>query len=159
MLRKAIIMMGIAMSCCEPARQGVDRNLPTMHLLLYGSEELWNTIAIPKGLPVILFYFSPDCPHCRGQMQDMLNDQDLMNSFRIYAITSRPMRDIHSFYDELQLSKYPSVQVGVDVESVCSHYYNIKGVPFTAVYDAEMQLVVAYSGRVNVDQLQAHLTK
>src|SRR4051812_33041244 len=72
--------------------------MPAYNLLLMDSVTQLNTGHIPAGKPAILFLFSPYCPYCRAQVEDIVKHIKSFEGIKIYMISSFPFPIIKSFY-------------------------------------------------------------
>lgn len=139
----------------KPIKTGLEgKMLPKFGLLLSDSITYINTNNIPEGKPVVLFYFSPQCPYCRDQLADMIKEIDVLKDVRIYMITGFPLPAIKDFLEEYELYKYPNITMGRDSTEYLAHYFNVPGVPYTAIYGKDKRLKGAFAGRMKGKQIK-----
>lgn len=127
--------------------------LPEFNLLLTDSTTWLNTRNIPAGKPTVLFYFSPTCPYCRAQTEEIIEDMDKLKSMQFYFITSSSLAGLKSFCKEFELSKYRNIISGVDTGHIVSDYFEIEGVPYTAIFNKNKKLNKSYLGKIYSSQL------
>lgn len=127
--------------------------LPEFSLLLTDSTTWINTRNIPSGKPTVLFYFSPTCPYCRAQTEEMIEDMDKLKSIQFYFITSNPLAGLKNFCKEFKLEKYKNIISGVDTGYFVSDYFKIEGVPYTAIFNKNKKLNRSYLGKIYSSQL------
>jgi len=127
--------------------------LPEFNLLLNDSTTYINTANIPAGKPVVLFYFSPECPYCRAQMDGIIKDMTTLKDIRFYIFTSWPFPEMKAFYKHFQLNKYPNISVGVDYADFFAGHFKATGVPYMAIYQKDKKLNKAFLGNVNSKQI------
>lgn len=125
------------------------RELPDFTLLLTDSSTYLNTKDIPFGQPVVLFYFGPNCPYSRAQMEEILKNVSKLQSFRFYVITPWPFSEMKRFYDKYQLNKYSNIVTGYDVNNFIRTYFKIEKIPYTAIYEENKKLKGAFLGMVS----------
>ncbi len=129
--------------------------LPVFNLLLRDSIELFNTFYIPKGRPIALMFFSPDCEHCQHAMTALTNGMDSISNIRFYLITMvRSMTDIRKFCNDRHLEKYKNIEVvGQDSEFAFIDFFGTMHIPDIALYDSDKQFVHLFEGNINVKDL------
>lgn len=128
--------------------------LPAVSLLLSDSITYINTSSIPAGKPVVLFYFSPQCPYCRAQVAEIVKDMDALKDIQIYMITGFPIPEIRRFLKEYQLTKYTNVIMGRDSTEYLAYYFKVPGVPYMAIYGKDRKLRNAFIGQVYGKQIK-----
>jgi len=138
-----------------PLKTGLEgKPLPSFNLLLNDGVTYFNTGNIPAGKPVVLFYFSPECPYCRAQMTNIINDISSLQNVRFYVFTNYPFSELRSFYKHYQLQKYQNIVVGVDYANFFGDYFKIQVVPYTAIYSKDNKLNKAFIGNIPVKQIK-----
>lgn len=139
----------------EPQKTGHEgKALPEFSFLLTDSITYFNTGAIPAGKPVVLFYFSPHCPYCRAQVDEIIEDIDKLKNIQFYMITSFPLPEMKHFYQEFQLSKYPNITMGRDTTNFLADYFEVTGVPYMAIYGKDKKLRKAFMGKLYGKQIE-----
>ncbi|MBW8688154.1 TlpA family protein disulfide reductase [Chitinophaga rhizophila] len=152
----ALIVIAIV-SCTRqqrPLPKGIDRELPEFTIQLQDTSVRFNTTKIPKGQPVVLFFFGPDCPYCQSMTRELVKRMDEFKDTRFYLVTVADFKEIH-FYDTLfKLDKYKNVTLGKDVNSFFFNYYKAPGFPYLAVYDKRKEFREIILGGVSIDSLK-----
>ena len=108
--------------------------LPSFSLLLPDSTTWVNTENIRPDKPVVMFFFSPHCPYCHAQMNDIMDNIGKLKNIQFYLVTSFSVPDMKQFYNEYKLADYPNIIVGRDSANFSGKYFKTPGVPFTAVF-------------------------
>ena len=121
--------------------------------LLKTDSSLITKQGLKKNQPVLLMYFSPDCPHCRHQLEDMLTRIKAFKKIQIILATYRPIEELALFQEKYKLNDYPNIQVGRDTRYFIQPFYKIKNLPYLALYDKKGNLIRTYEGNVKVDTL------
>jgi protein-disulfide isomerase len=148
----------IAFMACNTRRQPIKTNfdgkpLPAFKLLLTDTTFM-NTGNISAGKPAVLFYFNPNCPYCRAQMEDIVKNISSLKDIRFYIFTTWPFPAMRAFYNHYQLGKYPNISVGVDYTNFFIYNFKPKGTPYLAIYGKSKKLNEAFLGKINIDQLK-----
>lgn len=139
----------------EPQKTGLEgKPLPEFSLLLPDSSTVVNTRNIPEGKAIVLFFFSPYCPYCREQTKEIIDDMDKLKSIQFYFITRFSIRELQEFNKEFELDRYTNITTGVDVANFLSPYFEIAGVPYTAIYGKKKMLNKAFMGNIYSSQLK-----
>jgi thiol-disulfide isomerase/thioredoxin len=130
------------------------KSLPSFNLLLSDSLTYFNTSNIPKGKPIALFYFGPNCPYSRAQMEEIIEDMSILKNIRFYIFTIYPYQDMKNFYDYYNLGKYPNITVSLDYTNFFGNYFETQAVPYLAIYGKDKRLIKAFIGKVYGKQIK-----
>ena len=129
--------------------------LPAFNILLSDSVTIFNTYNIPKGKPIALFFFSPDCGHCQRTTMRLTDSMDLLQDIQFYMITPvHSMDEIRKFSDKFHLKDLKNVTVlGRDYEFFFGSFYGVRVVPDVALYDENKKLIKLIQGETNVQAI------
>ena len=144
------------LGCYEipPVKTGLEgKPLPFFNLLLIDSITHFNTKNIPAGKPTVLFFFSPDCPHCRALTKEIVSDMKTFKNVQFYILTSFPFELLKKYYDHYKLKNYSNITVGQDVASYFANYFKATGVPYIAIYSKEKRLKQVLVGKVSTSRI------
>jgi len=143
-----LLIACLVISCKRPTiKTGLEgQSLPAFNLLLSDGISNFSTGNIPIGQPAALFYFSPRCPYCRAQMNEILQNMDELKGIRFCMITNFPFPEMKHFYNEYKIGNYPNIIVGYDSLYAFSNYFKAEGVPYMAVYSRDKKLKGVYIG-------------
>ncbi|PSL45692.1 hypothetical protein CLV51_104399 [Chitinophaga niastensis] len=158
-MKNAIILLLLVGLCgCfgrEPEKTVLKgKSMPSFNLLLADSITHLNTISIPAGKPIVLFYFGPNCPYSRAQMDEIIENMPSLKDIQFYIFTTAPFPEMKGFYDHYQLRKYPNMAVGLDYDNFFSDYFKAIGVPYMAIYGRDKRLNEAFVGKVGGSQIK-----
>lgn len=123
--------------------------IPTFNILLTDGVTRVSTGTIPPGSPVVLVLFSPQCPYCTDLVESIVPQIGVLPDIRFYFITPCPMAEVQQFSRHYQLNKYANVVVGMDYDNFLLCHTNTRAIPYTAVYDGNMQLKEAVFGQTD----------
>ena len=129
--------------------------LPAFNILSIDSVTLFNTYNIPKGKPVALLFFDPDCKHCKANIQELTKKMDSLRNVDFYLFSARhDLSMIRTFVETHKLASYPNIKiVGMDKEFFFFSYYKVKFVPDLALYDSNKKLIKLLQGEFTVKEL------
>ena len=103
-----------------------------------------DTKEIPKGKPLVLVYFSPDCDHCQKLTASILNHMKALKDVRFYFITCDPFDRLRVFDRYYKIDKYPNIVLGRDYAFFYPNYINTFNTPYVEVYDKHKQLRIVF---------------
>lgn len=153
LLRTGFIIVLIYLPACieRPSmRTGMEGSVvPSFNLLLLDGKR-FNTSSIPAGKPIVLFYFTPNCPFCRAQMKEIVDEIESLRGIIVCAITTGPYSDARKFYDYYKLARYRNIIVAGDLEFYFEKYFKIDRVPYLVIYDEERKMKQAILGKTDV---------
>lgn len=109
--------------------------------------------ALTKNKPVLLMYFSPDCDHCQHQTKDMLADMEQLKQVQILMCSYQPLPQMQAFYKDYALSKYPNILMGRDISYFFPPFFQMKNLPFMALYNKKFVLIKIYEGNHRIEKL------
>lgn len=127
--------------------------LPAFNILLLDSATVFNTFDIPKGKPIVIMTFMPDCDHCQKLTEKLLKGMDTLKNIRFYLVSPMEIKDIKRFSEKYELSKYHNIVIGKDKDYFGPTFYQVRYVPFLALYDKDKQLIDVYEQTVEVKAL------
>lgn len=154
MLFVAILTMLTGCFGASPQDTGLEgKPLPALSFLLTDSTVL-RTAQLPAGQPLALFFFSPYCPHCKGQVKEITEDMDRLRDIRFCFVSGFSLPELQIFSKEYGLDKYPNISVGMDSASGGANYFEITGVPYIAIYGRQHTLNNTFMGKIYSSQLK-----
>lgn len=128
--------------------------VPTIEFLLMDSLTIVNTNKINYDEAVVLFYFNPDCPHCRMQIKEIVTNIGQFHNTHFYLISDYPFADIKQYYKKNELYKYLNVTVGQDYNSRFRKFFKPIGVPYLAVYKSDKRLKKVLIGKASLQTIE-----
>ena len=135
--------------------------LPAFNIMLPDSSTIFNTYNIPKGKPIAILFFDPDCKHCRSFTESLVKGMDSVKNVRFYMVTfNHNFGNLRDFYKNYELDKYKNIEsVGRDYEFFVMSYYSAKHLPTLALYDGDKKLVTLIDGVKNVTEIYEWTSK
>lgn len=148
-----VLLIILFLSCkdksTDPFVTGMENEpLPNLVIMLPDSASYFNTSSIPAGKKVVLFFYSPTCPHSRAQMREILNHINQYRDLQLCVLTWSDFSAMKEFNTYFNLQKYPNIITGIDTGFVVPSKYGISAVPFMAAFDRNKRLKSAYVGRI-----------
>ena len=131
----------------EPEKTGKEgKHIPEFNLLLTDSTTWLNIPKSSVANPIVLFYFSPNCPYCKAQTKEIIEDMDKLKNIQFYFVSSFPIPLLKAYSKEYKLAKYPNITTGRDTAHVIGDYFEILGVPYIAIYGKDKKLKKSFMG-------------
>jgi thioredoxin-related protein len=122
--------------------------LPPVQILLSDSSTVYTKAQIPNGKPVLFMIFSPDCSHCQHETEDMIAHMDELKNVHIVMITMQPLWMMKDFVEKYGLEKYSNIVVGKDTYYFTPGFFDIRNIPFMAIYNKKGKLIEGHGGTV-----------
>jgi thioredoxin-related protein len=162
MKRVLIVIMGLFSLLSVQAQNPVsvteapylkNPGLPPFRLLKADSVHFLTKDDIKKNHKVLLMFFSPECEHCKHQMQDMLADFSRFKDIEIVMATYQPFEEMKSFYNYYRVADHSNILMGRDEKYLLPPYYRMQSLPFMALYDKKGQFITRFEGNQKVDTI------
>ena len=129
--------------------------IPAFSILLPDSITYFNIANVPPGKPMVLFYLSPQCPYCRAQLKDIIEDMNKLKEVQFYLVSSFPVSEIRRFSSEYKLDQYPNIVIGKDTSDVVANYFEAIYVPYTAIFGKDGKLKKTFEGKIYSRQIRS----
>lgn len=124
--------------------------MPSFSLLLMDSVTKINTNNIQIGRPTVLFLFSPYCPFCKKDIENIIAHIDTLSGVNFYLLSSFPFSQVKAFSKQHHLDQYKNIVVTQDNNSDFIKYFKVKGIPFLACYNRDKKLNQLLIGNVDM---------
>lgn len=129
------------------------RDHPPIQLLLGDSLTKYGKADLPKKTPVIFILFNPDCTHCQETAEEIKGLRDQLKEFHFVLITLNSIKEMNGFTEKYELNKMSNVVAGKDVYYLMPSFYDIKSLPFVAVYDKKGKLIKGLEGSTGMQKI------
>ena len=127
--------------------------VPPFKFLLTDSTTVYTKEDLPARKSVLLMLFSPECDHCRHQIDSILARVDEFKNVQIVLATVLPFDRLRNFYTEYQLQKYPNIVAGRDFQFFLPSFFETHSLPTMGLYDRKKQLIEVVDVSMPVQQL------
>ncbi len=127
--------------------------LPRIDILLSDSLTHIDLASQIGEKPIVLFYFSPYCPYCKSQLDEILKNMKRLKDIQFYLITPFLLSEMKVFIVDNGLYQHNNIIVGRDYEFLFAKYFDIQVVPYLAVYSKKGNLNAAFVGQMRFDQI------
>lgn len=129
------------------------QHLPKFSVIKAPDSTRFDETMLPKGKPVVLMFFSPDCDHCQKQVKAFMAYKEEMKDIPILLLSPLSYAIIHDFYQAYGLANFPNFTAASDAVYRLGKLYQLKTFPSIFVYDAAGNLAKAYIGNVSIPTL------
>ena len=126
---------------------------PPFRLLMPDSTTYFSKSDMPKKTALLLIAFSPDCEHCQKETDDLILNIEKLKKVQVVMATWQPFVDMRKFYVDYKIFKYPNIVVGRDVSFIIPPFYNIRNLPFLALYDKKGNLITVAEGSLPISKV------
>lgn len=106
-----------------------------------------------KKQPLILMFFSPTCDHCQHQIEEMVKSMDKLGQYQIVLASYSPVEEMAEFYKAHKLSDYSNIKMGRDIKYLLPPFFDIRNLPYLALYNKKGDLITTFEGNVKVAKL------
>ncbi len=123
---------------------------------------LEKTVLTKKNLtarPTIIMFFSPTCNHCQEQVKDFKKYYDQLKEYQFVMACYTKPEELSTFVQDYELSGYNNFLMGIDTKYILPPFYDIKSLPFIALYDKKGNLLTTKEGNMKVDEMLKVLSK
>jgi thiol-disulfide isomerase/thioredoxin len=108
---------------------------------------------VPKGKPILMMLFSPDCGHCQHVTTEILDNISHFKKDRILMFTWLPYSDMAKFYKDYKIANYPEITMAWDSKFFFVPYYHVHMYPKLIIYDKKGHYVKEFDGNINIDDV------
>jgi thioredoxin-related protein len=127
--------------------------IPPFQLLEVDSVHMITKESIKKNRRVLLMFFSPECEHCKHQMQDILADFDKFKDIEIVMATFQPFEQMQTFYTYYRIADHPNILMGRDEKYMLPPYFRMQSLPYLALYDKKGNYITHFEGNQKVETI------
>lgn len=131
--------------------------LPSFEIIL-SSRKAFSQADIPKGKPVIIIYFDPECDHCQKLMDELFKKILQFKKAEIVMVTYKPLDELPPFEKKYAITKFPNIHVGTEgAVFFLRDYYGLTKMPFVALYNKKGTLVYSNREQPSVEEISGKL--
>jgi thioredoxin-related protein len=126
-------------------------DVPPFRLLKIDSVSYFSKADLPKNKPVLIMIFDPNCDHCQRETEDLLKNIERFRNIQIVMSTNTSLDKLRDFYNHYELADYKNITAGVEVQYFLVPFYNMKNLPYLAMYDKKGKLITTHEGTTNIE--------
>lgn len=127
--------------------------LPSLQLLLSDSSTRYTKENVPKKKPVLLIFFSPDCEHCQHEAEQLVAQKDAFKNVFVIMATTLPIYKMKEFGEKYGLTRMENVVMGRDTYYLLPGFYEMRSLPYLALYDKKGALIRTFEGSVGMERI------
>jgi cytochrome oxidase Cu insertion factor (SCO1/SenC/PrrC family) len=137
----------------------IAQSIPPFKMLLTNGKT-FETKDLPKGKPVAIIYFAPDCDHCQTLMNAVFKQINNFKKVEIVMVTFKPLNEVADFEKNYQTYKYSNIIVGTEVPAFFFRvYYHLVNTPFTVLFDKQGKYIYSYRKETPIGDLVSRVKK
>jgi len=114
-----------------------DPTIPSFKVYTCPDSVLFTKGDLPKGVPVVIIYFAPDCGHCQYEAKEIVHNMSKLENAFFLWVAFRPMNEIHEFGKKYDLEKFGNIKLARDPKYFIPSFFKVEFTPFIAVYDSQ----------------------
>ena len=156
---RVVCLSFILVSCAKTPKEKAEPfvtelAMPNFRLATMQDSTMILSKDISKDGIVVLKYFSPDCDHCQKAAQQYVSRKNCFSNLRTIWMSGdwANLKDIQTFAETYNLNQTNPIYIGKDVASNLVLYFDLKSVPFAAVYK-DNQLIKEYRNKLDFNEL------
>jgi thiol-disulfide isomerase/thioredoxin len=127
--------------------------LPPFHLLKLDSSSYLTKDDVKKNRKTIVMYFSPDCEHCKHEIESFLSEWNKFKDIEIVMATYQPFSELKEFNSHYKIYEHSNIHIGRDEKFFLPPFYKIRNLPYLALYDKKGELITTFEGTQKVGTL------
>jgi len=127
--------------------------LPPLRLLLGDSTTWFQTEKVARKKPMLLLFFSPACSHCQKSAEELVRLKDSLPDMQLVMATLAPIGEMNAFREKYGTDALPQTIVGKDAYVLLPPFFNIRHLPFIALYDRKGNLSETLEGSLPIPLL------
>ncbi|HXB05602.1 MAG TPA: hypothetical protein VNW04_00755 [Puia sp.] len=127
--------------------------IPPFHLLKLDSASYLTKDDVRKNRKTIVMYFSPDCEHCKHEIESFLASWNKFRDIEIVMATYQPFSELKDFNEHYKIYQHPNIHIGRDEKFFLPPFYKIHNLPYLALYDKKGNLITTFEGTQKVETL------
>lgn len=126
--------------------------------MMQTSGKIFKAQDLPKGKPILIVYFSPECDHCDKMLKEFFKQAANFQKTSVAFITYLPAEKVLKFEKDYNLAKHPNMYSGTEGSAFfVRNYYKIREMPLVALYTKNGDFVTSYEKDVDLKVLAAKL--
>ena len=126
--------------------------VPALQLLTLDST-VYTKENLPAKKPLLLMLFSPDCEHCQHKAEQIVANKEAFQDTHILMVSNFALPRLQSFATTYGLDQFQNVTVTKDPFYLLVAFYEIRMLPYAALYNRKGNLIRTFEGNVSVDRI------
>ncbi len=106
-----------------------------------------------KNKAVLIMVFSPDCDHCKHEVNEIIANIDLFKNIQIVMASSLDFQLIKTFYETYKIADYPTITMCRDYSYFLGQFFKVKFFPAIFLYNKKGKLIQSFDGSVPVQKI------
>ncbi len=130
-------------------------NVPPFTIIKVPDNTEFSKADLKKKTATLIITFSPDCDHCKHETKELLSNIDLFKNVQIVMVSHLDFDLINKFYQDFQITTFPTITMGRDAAYFLGTFYGIKTYPSMFLYDKKGRFIKMFEGSVPIKQIAA----
>jgi peroxiredoxin len=126
--------------------------IPAFKVIMPDSTWFTNT-DLPKGKPVIITYFNPECGHCQLEAKEIADHKDKFKDAFMLFVSFQQLPDIKAFAEQFHLDTLSNFRFARDPVYFLPAFFRVEFTPYNALYGKDGKLYKTYPMGMNVKEV------
>jgi thiol-disulfide isomerase/thioredoxin len=126
--------------------------LPRFRFFTLADSVLFTSMQLDPNKPILLFYFSTQCPYCQDLTKEITQYIDSLKSIQILMVSGHRRQSIAKYAELFSLQNFP-ITLLKDDEKRMHEYFDYSGVPMLRLYDKNRNLIYRQEGKMSVKEI------
>jgi thiol-disulfide isomerase/thioredoxin len=156
LLPSFIVLITFANSYAQPQdANGLNKiqQAPVFTIIAAPDSVAFSSGQLPKGKPLVLIFFNPDCEHCQKETKELLAYKEELKDIPIVMSSALPYKLVKEFYADYNIASMPNIAMGQDINFALGSKYRPSRYPAIFVYDTTGKLTKVFAGGGDVPSI------
>jgi thioredoxin-related protein len=127
--------------------------VPAFNLLLGDSTTTYTKENLPRKKSLLLMIFNPECEHCQHETEELLKYKQDLKDVEVLMVTFQPIYMMNEFVKDYHVSELPNVVIGRDPSYLLANFYQMRSLPYLALYNKKGNLIETAEGSIPLPKL------
>lgn len=143
---------------CSLENTSVEKNTLTFDTIpameFYSPEgQKFKTTDLQPGKPVVFFFFSPECPHCKRNTEMMLQEIDKLREVQLFFVSPDLPERVLEYSREYNLADYKEIMLLLDTNFEFDNKYMPTVTPIYYIYGSDLLYRGTITGKTTSGQI------
>jgi thioredoxin-related protein len=107
---------------------------------------------------LFIMFFNPTCGHCEEFTETLKKNIFLFKKTKVIMVAGSMMQPyLPDFIKKHELSKYPTLTMGVDSSEMINKMYMYQSLPQLNIYNKERKLIKFFTGDIAIDSIRSYI--
>lgn len=109
---------------------------------------------LDSSKPVVIFYFHPECEHCRYEASEIGKWPEKFCNVNMIMITSDTLsKEVEAFAIKYHLCEIENITILFDPEYTFERFFGTSIIPSIFIYGSDRKLIKKYNGEIKISAI------